>query len=34
MRGDLVPEWLDHYLSTATNARVSVAKVWASRAEA
>ena len=22
MRGDLVPEWLDHYLATATNPRV------------
>ncbi|HVS22197.1 MAG TPA: EAL domain-containing protein, partial [Gammaproteobacteria bacterium] len=25
MRGDLVPEWLDHYLSTATNPRLSIA---------
>ncbi len=28
MRGDLVPEWLDHYLATATNPRVSLAKLW------
>jgi EAL domain-containing protein (putative c-di-GMP-specific phosphodiesterase class I) len=25
MRGDLVPEWLDHYLSTATNPKLSIA---------
>ena len=34
MRGDLVPEWLDHYLATATNPKVSVAQVWFARAEA
>jgi len=28
MRGDLVPEWLDHYLATATNPCVPVAKLW------
>jgi len=34
MRGDLVPEWLDHYLATATNPKVSVAQVWFAHAEA
>jgi EAL domain-containing protein (putative c-di-GMP-specific phosphodiesterase class I) len=34
MRGDLVPEWLDHYLATATNAKVPVAQFWLTRAEA
>jgi diguanylate cyclase (GGDEF)-like protein len=34
MRGDLVPEWLDHYLATATNPRMPIAKVWGARAEA
>jgi EAL domain-containing protein (putative c-di-GMP-specific phosphodiesterase class I) len=34
MRGDLVPEWLDHYLATATNVRVPIVKVWPARAEA
>ena len=33
MRGDLVPEWLDHYLATATNPRVSVAQFWLARAQ-
>jgi len=28
MRGDLVPEWLDHYLATATSPKVSVAQIW------
>jgi EAL domain-containing protein (putative c-di-GMP-specific phosphodiesterase class I)/GGDEF domain-containing protein len=31
MRGDLVPEWLDHYLANATNARA--AKLWLAQAE-
>lgn len=34
MRGDLVPEWLDHYLATATNSRVPVTKIWLAHAEA
>jgi EAL domain-containing protein (putative c-di-GMP-specific phosphodiesterase class I)/GGDEF domain-containing protein len=34
MRGDLVPEWLDHYLATATSPRVPVAKLWLTQAEA
>jgi diguanylate cyclase (GGDEF)-like protein len=34
MRGDLVAEWLDHYLSMATNPRVGVAKVWLEHADA
>ncbi len=33
MRGDLVPEWLDQYLATATNPRVPVTKLWGLRAE-
>ncbi len=28
MRGDLVPDWIDRYLATATSNKVSVAKVW------
>lgn len=34
MRGDFVPEWLDHYLATATNPKVSVAQIWHARADA
>ncbi len=34
MRGDVVPDWLDHYLSTATNSRVRVAQIWPAQAEA
>jgi diguanylate cyclase len=34
MRGDLVPEWLEHYLLTATSSRLPVAKIWGARAEA
>jgi diguanylate cyclase (GGDEF)-like protein len=34
MRCDLVPEWLEHYLATATNPRVPIAKTWSARAEA
>ena len=33
MRGDLVPEWLDHYLATATNPKVAVAPIWLARAD-
>ncbi|HZF27617.1 MAG TPA: GGDEF domain-containing phosphodiesterase [Gammaproteobacteria bacterium] len=33
MRGDLVPEWLDHYLATASR-RMPVAKLWLQQAEA
>ncbi len=32
MRGDLVPEWLDHYIATATNPRAAVTKIWNRRA--
>ena len=35
MRGDLVPEWLDHYLATATaSRRMPVTKLWLTTAEA
>jgi diguanylate cyclase (GGDEF)-like protein len=34
MRGDLVPDWIDHYAATATNSKASVAKVWLTTAEA
>jgi EAL domain-containing protein (putative c-di-GMP-specific phosphodiesterase class I)/GGDEF domain-containing protein len=34
MRGDLVPDWLEHYLATATNRRVPVSKLWLTQAEA
>lgn len=34
MRGDLVPEWLEHYLATATNPRVPISKVWPAQTEA
>ena len=27
MRGDLVPDWIERYLATATNDNVSVAKI-------
>ena len=33
MRGDLVPEWLDHYIATATSPRAAVTKIWGRRAE-
>jgi EAL domain-containing protein (putative c-di-GMP-specific phosphodiesterase class I) len=33
MRGDLVPEWIDHYLATATDRR-AVAREWAIPAQA
>jgi EAL domain-containing protein (putative c-di-GMP-specific phosphodiesterase class I) len=33
MRGDLVPEWLDHYIASATNSKLPVAKIWPARAE-
>jgi len=32
MRGDLVPEWLEHYIATATNPRAAVTKIWNRRA--
>jgi hypothetical protein len=32
MRGDLVPEWLEHYLLTATNPRMPVTKIWGAQA--
>jgi hypothetical protein len=28
MRGDLIPDWMDHYAATATNTKVAVAKRW------
>jgi EAL domain-containing protein (putative c-di-GMP-specific phosphodiesterase class I)/GGDEF domain-containing protein len=34
MRGDLVPEWINHYVATAASNKVSVAKVWLAPAEA
>jgi EAL domain-containing protein (putative c-di-GMP-specific phosphodiesterase class I) len=34
MRGDLVPDWIDHYAATATSSKASVAKVWLTTAEA
>lgn len=34
MRGEVVPEWLEHYLATATNPRVPISKVWPAQAEA
>jgi len=33
MGGDLVREWLDHYLATASR-RMPVAKLWLQQAEA
>jgi diguanylate cyclase len=33
MRSDLVPEWLEHYLLTATSSRTPAAKIWGARAE-
>ena len=32
MRADLIPEWLDHYIATATNPRAAVTKIWGRRA--
>jgi EAL domain-containing protein (putative c-di-GMP-specific phosphodiesterase class I)/GGDEF domain-containing protein len=34
MRGDLVPEWLDHYLASATSRRLPIRKLWLPIAEA
>jgi EAL domain-containing protein (putative c-di-GMP-specific phosphodiesterase class I) len=28
MRGDLIPDWIDHYAATATSNKPSVAKIW------
>jgi len=32
MRGDLIPEWIEHYSSTATMRRLSVAREWPEKA--
>jgi EAL domain-containing protein (putative c-di-GMP-specific phosphodiesterase class I) len=34
MRGDLIPDWMDHYLATATNPKVAIARNWTIQAEA
>jgi diguanylate cyclase (GGDEF)-like protein len=33
MRGDLIPDWIDHYAATATSNKVSVAKIWLTHAD-
>jgi hypothetical protein len=34
MRGDLVPEWVEHYLVSATNPKTAAAQFQLARAEA
>jgi EAL domain-containing protein (putative c-di-GMP-specific phosphodiesterase class I) len=33
MRGDLIPDWMDHYLATTTNPKVAIARNWTIQAE-